>query len=484
MKLIVKHLFTVLVFTNASLCFSQINYLKTASKILSSKSENEVLHVNYTEQEHVLGHNSKPWKTNVYKIKGEVWINKRHFSKRDSLTTNRNRNYTSKTDIVNFNILNLDYGDQEIRSVSSKFVFEKLMNTARYSPLTLIEYVIKNNSAIEIKSTDDTICYSTKINEFLTKIYINRANNLVEKITYTSFDELYGDVTTTFLYSEYRELEQVSFPRKITVEKINGKIIDHIEITDSSITSNLPKLLSKPIGYQIVEDEIIPELKTTKYNDFIYFIDLLHTDDKVMVVEFDDYVLVAEAPINSKNGELIISEVKKIIPTKPIKYFVFGHHHPHYLGGLRAFVHEGATILCTSISKEYVEFIANSSHTIEPDNLELEPKPLKTQIITDHLILGSKRKMEIYFIGEKSAHTIDYLIYYFPEEQLLFQDDLCWIPKNGDITKASARQLGLYNSIKTLNLKVKTIIQSWPIESHKVKTVFPFTDLEKSVLIN
>jgi hypothetical protein len=486
MKLKIQSIIIILFLTNTSLCLSQTNYLKIATEKLSSKSENIFLNFNYVEQENVLGHNFQPWETNTYSIKGKLWFKKSQFLKRDSLKTHRNRTYTSKTDIKDFDMLHLDYGDQEIMTMSSNMFFEKLMNTARYTPLTLLQYVIQNNKNMVLKTTPEHAIYSTKINKYQTEIHIGLNTNLVEKIIYIGYDELYGDVKTTFNYSEYSSKEQVSFPKNITIKKINGKVIDQVEITNSALTSNLPELLIKPADFQIIEDEIqiYERLKTTKYNDFIYFIDLIHTDDKVMVVEFEDYVLVAEAPINSKNGELIISEVKKLIPYKPIKYFVFGHHHPHYLGGLRAFVHKEATILCTPMSKEYVEFIAKNSHLLQPDSLELKPKPLKTQIIKDRLLLGKNRKMEIYCIGEKSKHTIDYLIYYFPEERLLFQDDLCWIPKNGEIKKASPRQLGLYNSIKDLNLNVETIIQSWPIESHKVKTVIPFSDLERSVLQN
>jgi flavorubredoxin len=132
-----------------------------------------------------------------------------------------------------------------------------------------------------------------------------------------------------------------------------------------------------------------------------------------MVVELEDYIRVAEAPINSKNGEAIISEARKIAPSKPIKYFIFAHHHPHYLGGLRAFVHKDATILCTDISQPYVKYIANEPHSLKPDSLQLEPKKHKTQVISDSLILGKESQMKIYFIGRKSAHTKDFLIYYF-----------------------------------------------------------------------
>jgi hypothetical protein len=60
------------------------------------------------------------------------------------------------------------------------------------------------------------------------------------------------------------------------------------------------------------DTEIIPETRLEKYTDNIYFFELNHTDDRVMIVEFNDFLLVAEAPLNSENGELIISKAKEI----------------------------------------------------------------------------------------------------------------------------------------------------------------------------
>jgi hypothetical protein len=72
-------------------------------------------------------------------------------------------------------------------------------------------------------------------------------------------------------------------------------------------------------------------------------------------------------------------------------------------------------------------------------------------------------------------------MYYFPNEKILFEDDLVWIEQEGAIKKASKRQAGLYQAIKDRSIKVETIIQSWPLKSYGVKTIIPFKDLEQSV---
>jgi glyoxylase-like metal-dependent hydrolase (beta-lactamase superfamily II) len=294
---------------------------------------------------------------------------------------------------------------------------------------------------------------------------------------------LFGDVLSTFTYQDYSVAGNLSYPRTIQIEKINGKVKDEVKILTSNTTNEAPQLLEKPIDYSLKEDEeTVSEIKVEKFSDNIHFIELKHTDDKIMIVEFSDFLLVAEAPLNSKNGELIISEAKKIAPNKPIKYFVFGHYHPHYLGGMRPFIHKGAKIICSKQNEEYVKYLANAPHTLNPDSLQIQAKPLLIEEIKDSLtITDGKFPMKIYFIGKKSEHTNDYLIYYFPTEKLLFEDDLVWIPKKGEIRKASGRQAGLYNAIKELGLEVQTIIQSWPVADYGVKTIIPFKDLKESM---
>lgn len=435
----------------------------------------------FEEELNQLRHDFEPWKKTAYQLHGEFWITNNQFSKLDTLTTKNGKKYESKLTLDSTVLLRNEYGKTELAKVSQKKHTEQLLNTARYTPNYLVTY-FKSQSGVKYTDNKKYSISILEVSDYALRIFKNLKSGRVERITAFYHDDLYGDVTTTFRYGAYQTKFTITYPSKISIEKLNGKVIDHVNVTTIRRVNSAEPLIDKPNDFKF-KIETLPkeELIVSKHNDYIYFIDLLHTDDKVMVVEFKDYVLVAEAPVNSRNGELIIGEVKKLIPNKPIKYFVFGHHHPHYLGGLRAFVHQESTVLCVESNKSYVEFIATAAHTLEPDSLEQNPKPLQLKIIKDSLTIGDKGQMKIYFIGEKSKHTNDYLIYYFPNEQLLFQDDLCWISNDGQLKKAGDRQAGLHQSIVDLNLEVDTIIQSWPVAEFKVKTKFSFQDLENSV---
>ena len=64
-----------------------------------------------------------------------------------------------------------------------------------------------------------------------------------------------------------------------------------------------------------------------------------------VLVEFADHVALIEAPQNEERSTAVIAEVKKLTPTKPIRYLVNTHHHFDHSGGLRTYVAEGATIV-------------------------------------------------------------------------------------------------------------------------------------------
>lgn len=446
---------------------------------------NNYITFSFSEQSNELEHNFRPWQETNYKSNGIVWSNANNFMKSDSLTF-RNKKYNSKIQLDKSTLLFLNYGDKELFAVTKNMYQNQIFNTIRYSPINLINYFFQHKIPTDKESNSDFAVYKTTINEALVRLYIKKSDNLVHKVTVLSYDELFGDVLSTFYYSDYSTIKNLYYPKTIQIEKINGKVKDEVKIVnEASIIKEVQGLLEKPIDYKLKEEtEIIPDITVEKYSENIHFIKLKHTDDRVMVVEFTDFLVVAEAPLNSRNGELIITEAEKIAPNKPIKYFVFGHYHPHYLGGMRPFIHKGAKIICSEANQDYVAYLANAPHTLSPDSLQIQPKPLLTEEIKDSLsITDGKFEMKIYFIGEKSEHTNDYLIYYFPTEKLLFQDDLVWIPKKGEIKKASGRQAGLYKAIMDLGLNVETIIQSWPVKDYGVKTVIPFSDLEKSMTI-
>ena len=93
-----------------------------------------------------------------------------------------------------------------------------------------------------------------------------------------------------------------------------------------------------------------------------------------VAVEFRDHAAVIEAPLNEERSIAVIGEVNKLIPNKPIKFVVNTHHHWDHLGGIRTYVHEGATVITHEANRPYYQEVLRARPwTLQPDRFSLSP---------------------------------------------------------------------------------------------------------------
>jgi glyoxylase-like metal-dependent hydrolase (beta-lactamase superfamily II) len=461
--------------------FAQNGALDSCWSRLVKPLEQRYAAFTFTESLNELHHSPEPWQQTPYKGKGAGWLTVNSMHKSDTLLGPNGRTLTSRRTVSDSTLLFFDYGSKEIAQVTIGMRFEHFINTARYSPVLLLQHFHKRK--IAPAGSDSLWEYTDQLHRTIVKLFIRKTGNTVAKIVTLQPDPLHGDLENTYEYSDYTTAQGITFPTHVKIGKIGGRVRDEVHLGITGVVNAPTLVLEKPSDYTVYDDFIFrDEVKHWKYNPRIHFLDVVDVEEQVMVAEFADFLFVAEAPLSSENGELIIREAKKIAPGKPIRYFSFGHHHPHYTGGLRAFVHEGATILCHRSDSAYVTYLATAPHTLKPDRLQREPWPLKMEFIDKMKSVGDgKSVMQIQFIGERSAHTKDYLVYYFPAEKLVFEGDLAWIPKEGAIPRASKSQAGLYFALKEAGLTVDTLVQAWRTGASRYKTTFTFAELEESV---
>lgn len=445
----------------------------------------------FTQTTKQLAHLTKPWQTWHRTKAGTFSVEDRPFSfyQIDSVTSG-SKVYTSFKYFSDTTIAVIDYGEHEPGKSTLKERDNFLYEVSDLTPIFLLKDFLANDRDRSflryVVGPVDTLVYK-RDDGTIVSIIMDPVAREVRSALFLTSDDLYGNVTTILNFGEYVASDDGRF-------KYPSAIVDSMLGFDASVASvtlsrqpfdksRVTSLI--PSDYRLAEEppkqETDMEITRTDYNPHIHLLDLKHTQDKVLIVEFRDYLLVAEAPLNSKNGEMIIDKAHEIAPDKPIRYFVFGHYHPHYIGGIRAFVHNGSTILATPIDSAYVRQLTTFSHSLDPDSLEIAPRPLKLEIFENEKVISDGEiEMRIVHIGAISRHTEDYLVYYFPKYKLLFEDDLAWIADDRPLTAAGDRQKGLYDAIKLHNLDVETIIQGWPVRNG-VKSIIDFAELRKSV---
>lgn len=213
-------------------------------------------------------------------------------------------------------------------------------------------------------------------------------------------------------------------------------------------------------------DSIASSVKMVALAPGLWSADVEGLDTRSIVVEFADKLAVLEAAIGSENGERIVDAAKRQFPNKPIRYFLFSHHHPHYAGGLRAFVAEGATIVTTPGNEHFVRQMADLSFTLRPDRLARAKRPLSMQTFAKRFELAdSTNRLVAVNIGPRSDHTNEFAVFWFPRQRLLFETEQGWVTVDGK-TRASRRAERFLKALDDEGIAADRIVQSWPMRGN------------------
>jgi glyoxylase-like metal-dependent hydrolase (beta-lactamase superfamily II) len=200
-------------------------------------------------------------------------------------------------------------------------------------------------------------------------------------------------------------------------------------------------------------------------------------DARTIVVEFADHCIALGAPLTSALGEHVVASIAQRFPDKPLRYVLFGHHHPHYTGGLRAFLAAGATVVALPNNARYAAEIAARPFTFEPDAwARAHATPQIVSFSGRREFADAGRRLEAIDIGARSDHTDEYLVFYLPHEQVLLEDDIGWSAAQDGKLRFGSRSRGLRDAIVERSLVVRTLWQSWPVVSARPSITFAELD--------
>ena len=127
-------------------------------------------------------------------------------------------------------------------------------------------------------------------------------------------------------------------------------------------------------------------------------------------VEFNDHLVVIEAPLTEERSLAVIDEMKRLVPTKPIRYLVNTHQHFDHLGGVRTYAAEGATIITQQMFKPYYEKLFTAPRTLNPDRLAQSKRKLVVEEVAERRVLtDGTRTVELHRI-QGNGHNDGMLI--------------------------------------------------------------------------
>jgi glyoxylase-like metal-dependent hydrolase (beta-lactamase superfamily II) len=179
--------------------------------------------------------------------------------------------------------------------------------------------------------------------------------------------------------------------------------------------------------------------------------------------------MLIEAPQNDTRALAVIAKARELRPTKPLTKVVASHHHFDHSGGVRAAVSEGLAVLAYKPTAAFYEDTIARKHSIVPDALAKNPKPLKMETVDEELEIkdAAMTVQLLHIAGNPHADTL--LMAYFPKERVLVEVD-AYSP--GAAVQPYAANL--IENIERRKLKVDRIV---PLHG----AIVPFSELVKAV---
>jgi len=183
-----------------------------------------------------------------------------------------------------------------------------------------------------------------------------------------------------------------------------------------------------------------------------------------VAVEFKDYVAVFEAPTNEARSLAVIEQIQKLAPTKPIRYLINSHQHFDHIGGIRTYLHIGATIIT---QRKNINFLNHDvlnfrARTVAPDMVSLWPPTEVAEgynyesFNENYVLTDGARIMNIYYV-QPLRHVEGMAMAYLPAEKLVIQANLFDTHEPPPAAPTPAMTT-FYREMRSLNLDVATIV--------------------------
>ena len=291
----------------------------------------------------------------------------------------------------------------------------------------------------------------------------------VSRVTTMIPAQVLGDTELIATYSGYREFAGIQFPTRIEIEQGGFPVW---ELNVNNVAANAP--LDLPVPEDVQTATIPPErVVSTEVADGVWHLTGGPHHHHSVLVEFDKYLAVVEAPENEARSLAVIDEVQRLVPNKPIQYIVTTHHHFDHLGGVRTYVAEGATVVTHESSVSYFKQWFIRPATLAPDRQGRNRRtPTIVGVSDRYEITDGKQTMHVYTTSGDN-HTDLYTLAYLPRPKILVQND-AYSPGPGEVPPPASppeNALAFYAAIQPLKLDIRVIV---PIHGPRAVTMAEF----------
>jgi hypothetical protein len=254
---------------------------------------------------------------------------------------------------------------------------------------------------------------------------VDNTTHLPAYVEWMSSSDNLGDIVNRTAFLSYEQVSGIKLPKRYlsTMDFRNWTTAD-IQVSKNTVDGDIGDL-SAPAAVKAANPPVPQPVSVTVEPEGKGVWWLAGSGNhRSVLFEFDDHMTLFEAPASAERAKAVIDKARTVVPNKPLTEVIVSHHHFDHSTGLRVVVAEGLTVITHKGNEQIFKEIVARKATLHPDELAMNPKPLKIKTMDDKLVLKDK-SMEVdlyHVIGNVHAGLL--IMAYVPSERILVQGDL------------------------------------------------------------